>query len=438
MTKHLFANAFGFESLLFTHVQKEHPVAYNNAQHHFDPSSPEFPHCGDHRSRKKTGAESLTLSLVAWAGLILFTGSWMNPAPVFGGDESGFTSVDGNCDLQFPRDHGAHPGYQTEWWYYTGNLQSTSGSHYGFQLTFFRRQTAPLGEKDRWPQPPSPWRTLQLYFAHAAISDIAEGLFTHREKRSRGALGLAGVRQDSLGVTKIFLEEWAAIIGPTEHSLSASSGGLGIQLSLKPVKPPALHGKGGTSLKGATTDRASCYYSFTRLEATGSLVVAGREMTVSGTAWMDHEFSSAPLEPVYVGWDWFSLQFSDKTELMVYLLRKRDGSFGPASSGTFIDPTGGTRHLARNDFTMEVLNSWKSPRSGATYPAGWRLLVPTLDLDVAIHPNLLDQELETEASTRVTYWEGSVSAQGTSRSQPVQAVGYVELTGYAHPLEALQ
>lgn len=404
---------------------------------HVDGYLAEFPRHRNPKGRKKTGAESLSICVVFLAGLALLNGSWMNPPLARGGSESGFTSVDGKCDLQFPMDHGAHPGYQTEWWYYTGNLQSTTGSRYGFQLTFFRRQTAPLEDKDRWPKPASSWRTLQLYFAHAAVSDIDGGVFTHREKMSRGALNLAGVRQDSPEPIEIFLEDWSALIGPTVHSLSANADDFKIQLSLKPVKPPVLHGKGGVSLKGSTPDRASCYYSFTRLEATGSLVVAGKEVSVSGTAWMDHEFSSAPLEPVYVGWDWFSLQFSDRSELMVYLLRKKDGSFGPVSSGTFVDPSGGTRHLDRNEFSMEILNSWKSPRSEATYPSGWRLLVPTLDLDLTIRPNLLDQELETEGSTRITYWEGSASAQGRSGSQPIQAVGFVELTGYAHPLEAL-
>lgn len=408
-----------------------------NTQKHSEADLHELPRHENHKNRNKAGAVPLAGCVVFWAGLALLTGSWVNPTPARGAGESGFTSVDGECDLQFPRDHGAHPGYQTEWWYYTGNLQSTTGSRYGFQLTFFRRQTAPPGDKHQWPQPASSWRTLQLYFAHAAVSDIDGGLFTHSEKMSRGALDLAGVRQVSPGTTEIFLGEWSALIGPTEHSLNAGAGDFRIQLGLKPAKPLVLHGKDGFSLKGTTPDRASCYYSFSRLEVEGSLVVAGKETPVSGTAWMDHEFSSAPLEPVYVGWDWFSLQLSDKTELMVYLLRKKDGSFGPASSGTFVGPSGGTRHLGRDDFGMEVLDSWKSPRSGATYPAGWKLRVPALDLDMTIRPTLLDQELETEGSTRITYWEGSVSALGTSKKQPVRAVGYVELTGYAHPLEAL-
>ncbi|NTV43054.1 MAG: carotenoid 1,2-hydratase [Syntrophobacteraceae bacterium] len=360
-----------------------------------------------------------------------------SPPPSSASSESGFKSVSGDCDLQFPRDHGAHPGYQTEWWYYTGNLESDTGSRHGFQLTFFRRQTAPLEDKDHWPKPASPWRTLQLYFAHAAVSDLSGERFTHREKMSRGALNLAGVRQDSPETTEIFLEDWSARIGTAFHLLSASSDDFDIQLSLKPVKGPVLHGNDGYSLKGSTPDKASCYYSLTRMEASGSLVIAGRKSPVSGTAWMDHEFSSAPLETVYVGWDWFSLQLSDKTELMVYLLRRKDGSFGPASSGTHVDPSGVARHLGQDDFTMEILDSWKSPRSGATYPAGWRLRVPHLQMDLTIHPNLPDQELQTEVSTRITYWEGSVSAEGTLGRQPVQAVGYVELTGYAHPLEAL-
>jgi predicted secreted hydrolase len=151
---------------------------------------------------------------------------------------------------------------------------------------------------------------------------------------------------------------------------------------------------------------------------------------------MDHEFSSAPLEPGIVGWDWFSLQLSDQTEIMVYLLRKQGGELNSASSGTFIDKSGKPRHLTKDDFRIDILDSWKSPRSKAVYPARWRLMIFPLSLELTITPTLSDQEMQTQASTGVTYWEGSVSVNGSAGKQPLKGVGYVELTGYAKSFSA--
>lgn len=351
--------------------------------------------------------------------------------------EGDFLSVNGPCELMFPRDHGAHPGYRNEWWYYTGNLATPSGERYGFQLTFFRTQISPPGAEKDWPPNPSAWRTKQLFFAHAAFSDLENGRFYHDEKMARGALGLAGAEQRE-EITRVFLGTWSALLGPEEHRLQVSNGKFAFELFLRPTKPPAAHGLRGYSLKGKKPDSASCYYSFTRLETSGTLTINGKPITVRGTAWMDHEFSSAPLEADLSGWDWFSVQLANNTELMIYLIRNRRGGYSPSSSGTLVRSSGKTLHLSKKDFRVEVLDKWESPRSGALYPSRWRIRVFPIQLDLRVVPNLADQELITERTTNVTYWEGSVSVSGSLNEKAIAGVGYVEMTGYAKPFNLLQ
>jgi predicted secreted hydrolase len=346
-----------------------------------------------------------------------------------------YPSVTGPCGLVFPKDHGSHPSYRTEWWYYTGNVQGPSLRRYGFQLTFFRIRLAPPGVEESWPKNPSGWRTSQLFLAHAAVSDLDSKRFYHDEQVTRGAVGLAGVEEQN-DLTTIFLGKWSASIGP-EHRLSAKAPSFSFDLACRPIKSPVLNGLQGYSLKGKNPDSASCYYSFTRLESSGTLSVNGRTEPVKGTVWMDHEFSSAPLEEDLVGWDWFSVQLNDQSELMIYLLRHPDGSYSPASSGTFVKPDGESIHLTHEDFKVQILNYWTSKRSRATYPARWRLRVPPLELELAIDPNLPDQELMTARSTQVTYWEGSISVSGRSRGNLVEGVGYAEMTGYAKPFNLM-
>jgi predicted secreted hydrolase len=344
----------------------------------------------------------------------------------------GYLLVTGPCDLTFPADHGAHPGYRTEWWYYTGNVAHGASKKYGFQLTFFRTRLLPPGDEKSWPSNPSPWRTDQVFLAHAALTDIAAKRFFHDEKVTRGAADLAGVEQQN-GSTTIFLERWSANIGSSQHRLKAFAQSFSLDLSCEPLKPLVLHGTWGYSLKGKHPESASCYYSFTRLETSGTLTVDGKRHAVRGTAWMDHEFSSTPLEQDLVGWDWFGIQLNDNTELMVYLLRRHSGGYSEASSGTFVSSSGEPLHLSHTDTQVEILDHWKSPHSGATYPSRWRMHVLPLDIELTIVPNLADQELVTNQSTQVTYWEGSVSVAGKAKERLLEGVGYVEMTGYAKP-----
>ncbi len=355
--------------------------------------------------------------------------------PVRADHSSPYLAVSGPCNLVFPRDHSPHPGYRTEWWYYTGNLRSDDGEPFGFQLTFFRSQVSPPGSEQSWPESASAWRTQQIYLAHLAVSDISRQRFHHDERVARGALGMAGAESSDASST-IFLNDWKASIGQSLHQLKASSESIAIDLSATPLKPLVLQGREGYSRKGPQPEQASCYYSYTRLQIRGHIRIDGKNIPVSGLAWMDHEFSSAPLDRDLVGWDWFSLQFENQSELMIYLLRNRDGGYSLQSAGTFVTPAGESLHLTHEAMMMEVLEQWKSPHSDAEYPSKWRIRIPSLEVDVQVVPRIKDQELHTPGSTRITYWEGSVSAGGMVGGDPVMGEGYMELTGYAKPLDA--
>jgi predicted secreted hydrolase len=350
-------------------------------------------------------------------------------------DTKGYLSVTGPCTLEFPEDHASHPDYRTEWWYYTGNLKSSDGNPYGFQLTFFRRRIIPSDSEKKWPTPASAWRTGQIYLAHAALSDLDGKHHFYAQDMGRGVLGISGEYRDK-DTIRIFLKKWSARIGPHTHRLKVMSDPFSFDLNLTPVKPAAFHGKQGYSQKGAAPESASCYYSLTRLETRGQVTLVKKTVAVSGLSWMDHEFSTASLEPGLVGWDWFGLQLSDNTEIMIYLLRHEDGTFHSASSGTYIRSSGKTKHLSVHDIEVTATDFWNSPNSGAVYPARWRLRIPSLTVDLIISPNLSDQEMITQQSTGVTYWEGSVSVRGIKNGRQINGHGYVELTGYAKAFDA--
>jgi len=349
--------------------------------------------------------------------------------------EQGFVAVTGPCNFSFPDDHGPHPAYRTEWWYYTGNLTDEENHRFGFQLTFFRSGLRSPDRRRDWPQPASAWRSDQIYLAHAAVSDIHGGRHLQAERMARPVLSLAGAEQTDAAVS-ITVYDWQAVIRPGTHRLAARADDFGLALNLTAAKPPVAHGEKGYSRKGQSPERASCYYSFTRLQAKGELTVKGTRRRVKGSAWMDHEYSTAPLQPGIVGWDWFSLQLSDRTEVMLFLLRQPDGTVNPASSGTFVPPSGDARHLQAGDLQVIPLAYWTSPHSGARYPIQWGLRIPSLELDLAVTAGLEDQEMRTPHSTGVVYWEGSVRARGTRGHEDIEGMGYVELTGYAEPFDA--
>jgi predicted secreted hydrolase len=328
----------------------------------------------------------------------------------------------------FPRDHGAHPEYQTEWWYFVGHLKSASGESFGYQLTFFR---VALRQPD--PKARSAWALNAIYFAHLALTDPARRTFVFRERADRGALGLSGV---AAGTMRVWIGDWQAELKGNEFILKAEDDGLGLNLRLTPAKPPALHGDGGYSRKSAKSNSASYYYSLSRLTTKGAITVAGRRLPVTGESWMDHEFFTGAMAPDLAGWDWFGLQLDDGWEVMLYLLRQQDGSVDPASSGTLIDPQGHTRHLKLADFQVKATGAWTSPNTGTKYPAGWEIIIPGPGCRLRLTPTMSDQEVRAQIPAKLTYWEGQVQIAGEKNGVPVCGRGYAELTGYAGGLGA--
>lgn len=325
---------------------------------------------------------------------------------------------------RFPQDHGTHDDFQTEWWYYTGHLRAANGKTFGYQLTFFRRAAAP----ETAARNPSRWTIRHLYFAHFAVTDEGGRRFHFSEKIARAGIGKAGAEAGRLAV---WIEDWLVRADGEAHVLQAQAEGIALRLRLTPEKPPVIHGADGVSRKGAGPGESSHYYSFTRMRTDGTLTLGGTSLPVAGLSWMDHEFGSNQLGSEQVGWDWFSLQLADATELMVYQIRRRDGSVEPASGGTWVRADGAAVPLSRNAIVIDVLEHWQSRQSRGRYPGRWRISVPSVRLTVEVIPTVSDQELITRRSTQVTYWEGSVTVAGAREGRPVSGLGYAELTGYA-------
>jgi predicted secreted hydrolase len=333
-------------------------------------------------------------------------------------DRAGFARALAPRPFDFPADHGPHPDFRTEWWYYTGNLQTADRRHVGFQLTFFRVALAPT-------QAPraSAWATRQLYFAHFAVTDTANKRFHAFSRTARGALGVAGAEAAPF---RVWMEDWTAEGAGASPRLHASEGDVALDLELAATKPVALQGERGLSQKGPEPGNASFYYSFTRMPARGVVRLGAETLAVSGEAWMDREWSTSGLGDDVQGWDWFAVQLEDGRELMVYLLRRRDGSLDPFSAGTLVGTDGVTRPLGAGDVSIETLAHWTSPHTGVRYPARWRLAVPSADLRLELTPRVADQELRV--NTR--YWEGAVAVTGMAGVWSIKGQGYVELVGY--------
>jgi len=323
--------------------------------------------------------------------------------------------------FQFPRDHASHPEFKIEWWYYTGNVQTSGGRRFGYQVTFFRVGVDPA------PANPSAWAVRDLYMAHLAVSDPAGTRYRFDEKLTRGGPGLSGAATDTF---KVWNEDWTAgLDAQGRHVISARSGNAGVDLVLSEGKGPVINGIGGISQKGAQAGNASHYYSLTRMPTTGTISVDGERFDVTGESWMDHEFGTSFLEREQQGWDWLSLQLSDQRELMIYQLRRADGSRDPRSSGTIVDAQGRTSHLAAADFTLTPSGQTFRAPSGASYPSGWTIVVPGQQLSLSVSTPLQNQELATRGAG-VAYWEGLVDVAGTSRGTRIQGRGYLEMTGY--------
>ena len=328
--------------------------------------------------------------------------------------------------FSFPRDHASHPDYKIEWWYYTGNVAAADGRRFGYQVTFFR-----VGI-DAAPANPSRWAIRDLFMTHLAVSDLRGRRYRYAEKLTRGGPGLAGAATDQY---RVWNEDWTAALDDRgRHVLRALDPQAGIDLVLDPGKPPAINGVGGISQKGAQAGNASHYYSLTRMPTRGTVTVDGERVEVTGHSWMDHEFGTSFLEPEQRGWDWLSIQLSDGRDLMLYQLRRSDGTRGgsrdPRSSGTVVAADGRTTHLANADFTLTPGRRTFRSANGAVYPVEWTLAIPSQQIALQVTTPLDNQELDLGRSTGVAYWEGAIDVTGRSGGQPVSGRGYLEMTGY--------
>lgn len=325
----------------------------------------------------------------------------------------------------FPLDHGAHPQYQTEWWYYTGNLADEDENQYGFQLTVFRSALTPT-----MPERTSDLATNQIYMAHFAVTDGSGNIHYSFERYSRGAGGLSGATGEP--TFSVWLEDWTVTQIATDRmhvqaqTVDEDGQAVALDLDLHETRPPVLHGDAGLSQKGPEAGNASYYYSLVGLETTGSITTRGRTVAVNGLSWMDHEFGTSALSANAVGWDWISLQLENGVALMLAQIRTVDGGSIGEFAGTLVMADGRQERMSNEDFTLEVLDEWTSPTTGITYPARWRLTASAYELDVEITPLINDQEMKVA----YVYWEGAANALGSMAGVPITGRGYVELTGY--------
>jgi predicted secreted hydrolase len=341
-----------------------------------------------------------------------------------GADTMGYARATEPRPLVFPADHGAHPDFRNEWWYVTGNLAGAGGRAFGFQLTLFRGALAPTR-----PDIDSPWATNQAWMGHLAVTDVAGERFVAFQRFARGAVGLAGADSDPF---RVWVEDWSieadrpGTVFPLR--LSAADGDVALDLILEAGKPLVLQGEDGLSRKGPEPGNASYYYSLTRMPTTGRVVVEADTLRVTGTSWLDREWSTSALPDGVVGWDWFALQLDDGWDLMAYALRRGDGSPHPLSEAVLVDPEGHARRLAwGTDITVTPTGAWTSPVDGSVYPSGWRVDVPARGWSLAVTPVLADQELDLA----FRYWEGAVRVVAADGGGGTPGRGYVELTGYA-------
>jgi predicted secreted hydrolase len=328
---------------------------------------------------------------------------------------------------EFPRDHFNHPEFQTEWWYYTGNLKSAEGHWFGFELTFFRQAVS------RDPAKAGAWEVQDLYLAHLALSDLDDGKFYRTERTNRSGPGIAAV-SESLG--RIWNGNWQIQWHGSDQELNAIDQRFQLHLMLYQEKTPVIHGEKGVSQKAEGPGRASHYISLTRLATSGLVNLGNKKFEVNGASWMDHEFFTYQLDSNQTGWDWLSLQLDDHTEVMLFRIRRKDGSIDPNSAGTYIDSGGKTTHLRSSDFKLEpVGEKWTSPATGAVYPIRWRIAIPKLGIDLEVKTRLESQELTGKTEFVPNYWEGAIVLSGTRNATVLRGVGYLEMTGYDHPVQ---
>lgn len=348
-----------------------------------------------------------------------------------GGDEEGYLHVSGPREFTFPDDHGPHPGYKTEWWYYTGNLFAQNGRQFGYQFTIFRNQLNPSVYGEDTSTVRSDWSTNQFYLGHFAVSDVENKKHLYEERSSRGAVGLAGAQT---APHRIWLENWEVRRinnNGTDKNFpvrikAEMEDGTAIDLQITPGKPLVLQGEQGYDRKGSAAGNASYYLSFTRMYTKGILRINDKPIEVSGLSWMDHEWSTSALDADQEGWDWFSIQLSNGYDLMCYQLRLKDGSVSQFKTASLISPEGDKTTFESQEVILKVLDSWKSPHSRSLYPSKWKIDIPEADLSLEVHTVFPDQEMDVS----VRYYEGAVSVSGNMDGDEIRGNGFIEMTGY--------
>lgn len=327
--------------------------------------------------------------------------------------------------VELPRDLAAHKNAQTEWWYYTGHFKTDSGKQFGFELVFFKRRT----DLDKFSLIPLRLFGNPIYFAHFAVTDADGKKFRYAHRKSSNGI----FDYPASASEKHFhlrLGDWSLRESKDTHILRATANNLVFEANLKPTKNVVLNGKGKDGVSYKDEGQASRYFSYTRMELDGDIILNGETEHISGSAWMDREFGTWTPTDRQKGWDWFSIQLENNCELMCYQLRDSEENVSPFSSGTYVNEHGEFEPLAHNDFSIEPIGYWKSPNTNATYPSSWKVKSEKYGLDLTVTPVMQDQELDTRGTTMIVYWEGACEVAGKAGGTDVKGRAYVELVGY--------
>jgi predicted secreted hydrolase len=327
--------------------------------------------------------------------------------------------------LAFPRDHGAHPEAQTEWWYATGWLGSEAAPRFGFQLTFFRSRTG-LAEVET-----SRFAARQLLFAHAAITDLVGRQHLHAQRIARWSGDSGSVLAHAATAdTDLRLAGWTLRRNANAYVAQLPADAFGIDLRLQPTQPLLLQGDAGFSRKGPDEGQASHYYSEPQLAVRGSVTLAGRRSELTGRGWLDREWSDAYLPPDAVGWDWIGINLFDGSALMAFRMRRADGS-AVWAGGSFRAPGRAAVIFTPEQVRFGAGRVWTSPASQARYPVAWQIETPAGRF--ALRALMDGQELDSRGSTGAIYWEGLAELRDAADRRV--GLGYLEMTGYAARLE---
>jgi predicted secreted hydrolase len=342
-------------------------------------------------------------------------------------DTTGFLKALEKIKFEFPKDHGLHKGFQTEWWYFTGNLKTDDNKLFGYQFTIFRSQLKPKQEKRE-----ASFASNAVYMAHLALTDAENNKFYYFDKFSRENEENTFVKFNPF---RAEIDGWKVFENDNDFEklenlkIKAKEEKIELDLDLKIVKPFVFQGDEGLSQKGKGIGNASYYYSATRISTKGKIKINKNEYIVSGDSWLDREWSTSALSENQEGWDWFSIQLNDFSEIMIYNLRQKSGQKDPLSKGVIVFENGNYKKLDSGDFIIEVKDRWESPRGGV-YPSEWKVKIPKYKIELELKPLMKDQEL----NFFIRYFEGAVKVLGFKNGNKISGAGYVELTGYAKDL----